>query len=160
MKVVFLDFDGVLNGTVENKGERGGLAEFGTALWCSEQIDEALVERLNAIVEATDAVVVISSSWRNVHPLNKLRQMLYIAGFRGSVIGDTPRLHRRPDGVPQHREHEIQAWLDAAGSGVTSFVILDDLDMGFLGERLVRTPVQFGLDDDHVIQAIDLLRAY
>jgi len=159
LRVIFLDFDGVLNGLTRNTGRCDAtVGEYGSPIWCAEQIDSGLVEQLNKIVEATGAVVVISSSWRNAHHLNKLREMLKVAGFRGSIIGDTPRLHRTPDGVPKHRHDEIQMWLDAVGDAVESFVILDDWDMGYLGHRLVRSSVYKGLEAQHVTRAIHLLR--
>ena len=160
MKVLFLDFDGVLNGCAENMGSLDPrVAEPETELWCAEQIDHGHVERLNEIVDATGAVVVLSTSWRNVHPLNRLRGMLQLAGFRGFILGDTPRLHRTPDGEERHREHEIEMWLEAAGDAVESYVTLDDWNMGHLRHRLVQCTVQIGIQPEQVARAIELLEA-
>lgn len=157
MRVLFLDFDGVLNGTAEEATFDETLA-FGSIEWLSQQYDVDKVERLNTIVEATGAVVVLSTSWRNRLPLPHLTRVMQALGFRGFVLGATPALYRTPDGEERKRHHEVQAWLDEVGEAVETFAILDDLDMGPLNERLVRTPETTGLRDEDVERAIALLR--
>ena len=87
MRVVFLDFDGVLNSQPFLVTESvNGYETIGEA----SALDPANVEHLNAIVRETGAVVVISSSWRHGRKLSDLRTMLESRGFVGQVLGRTP----------------------------------------------------------------------
>jgi len=159
LRVVFLDFDGVLN----HDALFLALPRDRTTADCltdARSFDPACVERVNVICERTGAVVVVSSSWRCMFGMADIRGILKRHGLRAKVIGDTPRLHRTPDGEERVRGHEIQAWLDARARRQTieSFVILDDsADMAHLLPRLVRTPFATGLGDEHVEQAVAML---
>lgn len=115
-----------------------------------ERFDEKAVARLQRLVEATDAKIVISSTWRLLHSLSDIRGLLDKHGFKGNVIDKTPRI---PDGV---RGGEIQSWLE--GKNVDSFVILDDDDdMEPLMDKLVQTDFESGLQDEHVERAVEML---
>lgn len=139
MKVVFLDMDGVMNGFLlwpETAGR----------LW----IDPACVARLNAITDASGAVIVVTSTWRRY---TRVPALLKRAGVTAPVIDMTPDLHEHSRGA------EIQAWLDGAPD-VERFVILDDdADMDHLLPSLVRTPFEHGLRDEHVTKALEVLGA-
>lgn len=143
MKIVFLDFDGVLNCHLYLTGVR----------WTNDELmlDTAAIERVNRLLEASGAKVVISSSWRHGWCQRRLEQMLKLRGFLGEVLGTTPM------SAGTCRGHEIQAWLDK-NPGVESFVILDDdSDMDLLMDRLVRTTFADGILDSHVDRALAVL---
>lgn len=149
--IVFLDFDGVLNSTLYLKttdasGARGVMG-----------LDPVAIQRLNRLVDKTDARVVVSSTWRFGRTVQQLREILSAKGFTGTVIGKTPELSGKPRG------QEIQAWLDAAplfDVVVKSFIILDDdADMFHLSDRLVKTNFEWGLEAHHVDEAVQLLRS-
>lgn len=153
MKIIFLDIDGVLN-------SRQWMEEFHAQhptehRFMQERFDEKAVARLQRLVEATDAKIVISSTWRLLHSLSDIRGLLNQHGFKGDVIDKTPRI---PDGV---RGGEIETWLSQRNSflgDVDSFVILDDDDdMEPLMDKLVQTNFEFGLQDEHVEKAIEML---
>lgn len=150
MKIVFLDFDGVLN----------RLTDFAFASSQSVFHHEA-VARLNDIVHESKAKVVISSSWRVNHSLDELRQLLKDAGFRGEVIGVTPiHNHDNASGLPDIgliRCGEIQAWMDGQSQPLTSFVVLDDLDLHILAAYQIKTEMEDGLLDHHVGMALAIL---
>lgn len=145
MRVIFLDFDGVLNSimwaearTAENRGNLYGL-------------DHEAVQRLARLVDAVGAKIVVSSTWRKNRTVERLIELLKDAGYPGDppVIGKTPVLWRNEKGERLERGHEIQQWLDE-NPGVESFVILDDdSDMAHLKDRLVRTGNCCGLRDFH-----------
>lgn len=146
MKILFLDFDGVLN----NKDHKGlGSPTLGTITWCAEQLDPSKVLLLNEILKATEALVVLTTSWREHHPQHKLEVVLKKRGFQGAIASCTPLLGDRTD--------EIQTWLTMAGPDVEALCILDDIDMGHLNPYLVRTSWGVGLQPEHVKQAIQLL---
>ena len=128
--VVFLDVDGVLN--------RAGYRP-DTSVGLSSWIEAELGARLTALVCATGAVVVMSSSWRLGRSLEALRAELRTAGV------DVPLVDVTPDRPGQPRWVEIDAWCSA--SQPTRFAIIDDEpDMGPLAPYHVRTRMLTGLD--------------
>jgi hypothetical protein len=145
MKVIFLDFDGVLNSRDWCQRNEHLLAN--QSLLMHRDLDREAVGRVNRIVEATGAVVVVSSTWRLLNPLPVLKNILAAHGFTGEVLDVTPRLSRR-------RGHEIAAWLNSHGP-VEGFVIIDDdSDMEHLLHKLVQTSWESGLQDEHVERAV------
>ncbi|MDI1451339.1 HAD domain-containing protein [Polyangium sp. 6x1] len=153
MKIVFLDFDGVLNHSLmqilEDRDTR-------------KRFSPPAVERLNTIVKRTGARVVVSSSWREWNSVDKLRTLLAEEGFVGEVLDHTPILHPRTmrlrDPNPgETRCREIMQWLDALPERPESFVVLDDLDLEWLAAYHVKTELDTGLLDGHVEAAVDLL---
>ncbi len=154
MKILFLDFDGVLNSTAFFR-TRGNRYE-------PETLDEAAVRRVNAILARTGAKVVVSSTWREGYSIDGLRKILVHHGFAGELVGVTPVLSEVEDGtsIRLHvaRGQEIQTWLDAQQGSIDTFVILDDMDdMEHLTDRLVLTSFETGLEDEHVEAAVALL---
>ena len=141
-KVLFLDFDGVLNS-----------AEVFKVRGTADCIDRTMVLRVARIVEETGCSVVISSTWRLLHSMGQLKAMLRLNGLPDVVIDKTPSLWHN-DG---NRGDEIRTWLNA-NPHVKQFVILDDeADMGDCIDHLVRTSFKTGLQDEHVEQAITIL---
>ena len=146
IKVIFLDIDGVLNYSGchdEIDGMRG--------------IERDKVALLNQIILETDALCVLSSTWRLIHSLEDMRTFLLDRGFIGLLIDKTP------DGRGGQRGYEINAWLnrhkDKAGARpIQSFIILDDnSDMAMWKHRLVQTGDETGLSANDVLKAIDML---
>lgn len=151
MKVVFLDFDGVLNSqkwveTHKDKFKKNLLS-------MDRSLDHAAVARVDRLCKLTGAKVVVSSSWRLFSDLPQLRTILKKHGFTGEVIDETP--HYGKGGA--ERGFEIQDWLNSHGP-VESFVILDDGgDMVHLCHKLVQTDWEDGLQDEHVEDALEVL---
>jgi len=162
-RVLFLDFDGVLNSEpyfkewVRTYGRRSPRSPREAFELEAMKLDPQAVQRVNRIVKATGAQVVVSSTWRHYHRLPRLRQLLASRGFVGEVIGVTPAIR------DLERGHECLAWLACRRQIVYSFVALDDDDdyhYRYMRERLVKVPAapRDGLRDHHVARAIDLLR--
>jgi hypothetical protein len=155
-KVIFLDFDGVLNQgrPFIQGGPRGVLKTY---------VDPATVERVNRIVEETGAYVVVSSTWRIGKTRAEMQEQLAGVGFKGTVIGRTDdvvpcTLHFGKTCAEAHRGTEIGMWLHDHRS-CTGFVIIDDeSDMGVLAPWLVQTDDKVGITDDDVEAAIKLLK--
>ncbi len=147
MKVLFLDFDGVLNDTT--------FIDLTEDLFSAQQIDPRAVALLNEIVRATGAKVVVTSSWRRVHRDLVLSEILRSRGFEGELLGSTPSFQISPDGIPKVRGDEIQAWLDASSEPVETFAVLDDdADMVHLEHHLARTDATRGLQAEQVAAAV------
>lgn len=149
-RVIFLDIDGVLN-------HRGWFLSRSHAADGDDitDIDPEAVARVQRIVDATDARIVISSTWRLLHERDEIRAFLRDRGLTGKIIDSTPSLPRLDRG------DEIQLWLDSASvypRRPNGIVILDDdADMGPLLPWLVRTTFERGLTDYHAAKAIEML---
>lgn len=119
MKVIFLDFDGVLNVITQGHDDFGGI------------FHEHLVDNLRYIIEETGAKIVISSSWKS-DGLFKLVDMWKSRNYPGEIIGTTPnKVEVINSGMCKlyvlvHRGHEIKLWLDIYQKNIENYVILDD----------------------------------
>lgn len=113
--VIFLDIDGVLNST------RYWWTNQPLPMGQAGAIDAEAVARLNAIVQATGARVVLSSSWRGQSPTGyrRVQKMLAERGFTGALVGQTEMLWCE-------RWKEISAWLHLHAGDWDRFVVLDD----------------------------------
>jgi HAD domain in Swiss Army Knife RNA repair proteins len=156
MRVVFLDIDGVLNSDrffAEHPWPDGA------SWWSAAAIDPAAVQRVNALVAQTDAVVVLSSSWRKRASLDELNELLASRGLARPVIDVTPRLYRSVDGLRLTRGDEILAWLAAwSGPMVEAFVALEDEEaLGAVEPRCVRVDSLVGLTAGDVERASRML---
>ena len=140
-KIVFLDFDGVLNCDVS-------VCQLGTRykFW------PASIKALNELLERSGARIVISSTWREHWTLSENAASLERAGvLPGRVVGKTSVC----DG---ERGIEIDSWLKSVPYPVESFVILDDKnDMAMHVQRLVLVDPKTGLSAKEARQAIELL---
>jgi hypothetical protein len=118
MKVIFLDFDGVLNVIPQGHDDFGGI------------FHSEFVENLERIITETEAKLVISSSWRHMG-LERLNMMWEHRQYSGEIIGITPDLWRRVKDEEYHerlqRGDEIEAWVKQHPE-VENYVILDDDD--------------------------------
>lgn len=152
MKVIFLDFDGVINNRDfrNNNKDRKNPSAFQRDL---SEIDPEMVAKIQQIIDATDAKIVISSSWRLIRELDHLRSVLMHLGLGAEVIDFTPHFGM----VDSQRGDEICAWLSKHPE-VTSFVVIDDSkDMRGVFGNLVRTHDMVGIRDRNVLQAIKIL---
>lgn len=118
MKVLFLDVDGVLNHfPVESPIERSA------------------VRYLNSVVSRTGARIVIASNWRKRASHTKVAKALHAKGFRGKLIGATPALYTKVEGIYYPRGEEVRQWLEGEdhpnwhrkeNGPIEAFAILDD----------------------------------
>ena len=152
MRIVFLDFDGVLNSRA--LAERAAAPNTpGPAL-----VDEQAVARVERLCVEGDAGIVVSSSWRLCFELPALEAMLRAKGLATApVLGLTPMIPFK-----RGRGQEIQRWLDALplarGGPVDGLVILDDQpDMLHLMPWLVQSSFETGLTDADVVAARSVL---
>lgn len=151
-KIIALDIDGVLN----HAGWWVPSAGLDPEQFYRAQFDPAAVRRLNAIVKATGAEIVLSSSWRHGHTIEEVQSYLDHHGFTGKLI-DTTALS--PTNCASRGE-EIALWL-AEADCEGRCVILDDSD-DMLPEQLpyfVHTSYETGLTDADVVRAIQILNA-
>lgn len=147
-RILFLDFDGVINDATTLSRCKG-----------IHPINPVLVRRVNEIVKRTDCDVVISSAWRIGRPLLVLREILASFGFASPerVIDVTPTLYDGDHRIFVPRSAEILTWLHAHPF-VTHFAILDDNDdMTGLLDHFVQTDFAVGIRPRDVANAVHLL---
>lgn len=116
MKVIFLDFDGVLNSAASFLWEKRK-----KTLRIADTLNPVCCSNLQYILENDSSIkIVISSTWRRLHSMVELQNILKSYGVEAArIIGKTPMF------MNSHRGREIRAWLDE-NPGVTQYVILDD----------------------------------
>lgn len=149
MKVIFLDFDGVLNtdAYVRRQGR------------CGVILDPEKLMLLGRIVRKTDAKIVLSTSWRE--------HWSPVPGESDCTGEEIEGIFRRfrleiYDKIPHRtrgREGNIRLWLEQYPS-VAQYVVLDDLALTgeALDGHLVRTSdYRGGLTEEHVCTAIAIL---
>jgi hypothetical protein len=150
LKYLFLDIDGVLN-------------SFNYLLSLDESdrdktrkhIDPTAVNILNKICEEIDPYIVVSSSWRIIHTINEIQDILTSNGFKYKLMGFTPQLYF----AGRQRGDEIKKYIRDNKISALDIVILDDdSDMRDLKNRLVKTSYYFGLEEQHIDMAIKLFR--
>lgn len=153
MKVIFLDVDGVLN-CVSSQSKCGAFVG----------IDDKRVKRLKQIVDATGAVIVLSSSWKHDwEPVDKDMQNLY-----GNYLD---RKLKRQRLTAIDKTHEADSMCRGEGiikwvgtHNVDTFIILDDEWFDFkevgIASRVIKTEFydeNGGITDADVALAIKLL---
>lgn len=148
MKVIFLDVDGVLNEMYSKSRAPSGVIG----------VDDDKIERLGEIVDATKAVVVLSSTWQKswkadgidkdgIYLKEKLEKRgITIVGITGKCGDD------RGQGIHEYILDDITSWI------VIDDEIFPDYPRYGIMPRLVHTSfLMGGLQDKHVEQAIALL---
>ena len=154
MKVIFLDFDGVLNSSVfiteARKWRQKNQEKHRSVEWWASDIDPKAVALLNFILSKTEAQIVISSSWRYGCSLDLLRSILKASGCEGEVIAVTPRM------PGNHRSDKIQEWLRLHPE-VDSFVVLDDARDAGIDGKFVQTDYGIGLTQEDAEKAVEIL---
>ena len=139
MKVIFLDFDGVLN---TPKG-----------YWNKDNI-----KQLNRICDLTGAIVVVSSSWKMSHGVDALRELLINAGFTGLLFGTTPDLRKQTKSglwLGVDRGVEILAWIKQYAP--IKYIAIDDINDPWMEDFLIKTDSSIGLTEELANKAISIL---
>ncbi len=136
MKIIFLDIDGVLNNTSWFKSREACVSTATRMEYDLSNIDPNSVIILNEIINATEAKVVISSTWRKTNSVKYLQELLEKKGFTGEIIDKTGVLYFR--GIEGYnysvpRGCEIKAWLE--------------INKGILGDKISKVKYAI-LDDD------------
>lgn len=170
MKVIFLDFDGVIitSNTVKLAGRikrkyvsRKNKRKRDTQLK-NRLISKKSIRALNKVINDTGAVVVISSDWR-YKPLKYLKRLLKRNRFCGKIIGRTP-VWAEIDEPIQHPNYErgfqIKKWLEWNKNKVESYIIIDDdCDdiMYHFPNDYIQTGIERGFNHNYIEEAIKIL---
>lgn len=148
-KILFLDIDGVLNSAEWMKTGNMGTRD------PQEHFDPVLCARLESVLAATKADVVLSSTWRRLFPLDDITKWIRKSGVPSLYVIDKTPIKMSLCS----RGEEIGLWLQL-NQDVHNFAIVDDDDdmrWPHLVERFVNTTWEKGLQDEHVDRLIELL---
>lgn len=147
--VLFADVDGVLNSF---ESQSWGTAP--RALLLPE-----CVKHFNSIIEATEAKIVLSSSWRyyilSGHmTVRGFEYLLRSHGVRGELIG-----HTCADDEADERGEQIRLWKRTNLGTLHPYVVIDDFDDGISsrGLNFVQTNGAIGLTEADARRAIELI---
>lgn len=139
MKVLFLDFDGVIN-TFHSHTKGDG-----------DTFSKLPCKNLNKLLsKVPDLQIVVSSAWR-MHGVVRVVEILQKNGIDptrvAGITGDEPG----PRGV------QIQHWLNRNPTVTNIVIIDDDSDMEHLMNKLVKTNSFVGLTTKDVDSAVEIL---
>lgn len=152
MKVLFLDFDGVLtsstDGTLSLSAPTGPIS-IGEL---TARLSRRRIGYLNEILAEAGSLVVLTTPWREIHHQKSLVDALEVQGFKGRLLGITPSLSVAKMGRAVYKHDEIQAWVSLVAPD--TFIILDSIAMGPLNDHLLR--IEDGLEEDHIARAVSL----
>jgi hypothetical protein len=155
-KVIFLDFDGVLNTMyyqwfLQSSG-KAYIDEYGSCF------DPNAVEQLKRIIDKTGADIVVESTWKylGLDAMNKLWQ---IRNLPGKIIDITPDIPT----TPPCKGIEIKQWIidNVSTNEKLRYIILDDeyvITESQLENFILINPYE-GITDDVASRAISILNA-
>lgn len=149
-KIIFLDFDGVLN-----TEHYQGLLQYQGKPWQDEYgafFDPKAVKQLKRIIDATDADIVVESSWKYLG-LDAMKELWKVRNLPGTIIDITPSLLGKNKGV------EIASWLSKYAKQDIRYVIIDD-EYVILDSQLphfILTNPYEGITEEQAKRAISML---
>lgn len=149
-KILFLDFDGVLN-----TEHYQGLLQYQGKPWQDEYgafFDPKAVKQLKRIIDATDADIIVESSWKYLG-LDAMKELWEVRNLPGTIIDITPSLLGKNKGV------EIASWLSKYAKQDIRYVIIDD-EYVILDSQLphfILTNPYEGITEEQANRAISML---
>lgn len=158
-KVLFLDFDGVLNTCWWER--KIPIDKYGYAF------DPNAVANLAKIIVESGADIVVSSTWKFMG-LSEMQEMWEERSLPGKIIDITPNTVSDEVLLYADLEHmeltpirgmEIKEWLDSKGKKVSRYAILDDMDSMLHEQKdhLVLTNPTVGITESDAFKAISIL---
>lgn len=153
MKIIFLDFDGVMDTAFYDsylvKHHLPEVDSVGRPVF-----DPSCIANLKSIIDTTGADVVVTSDWKYLDTYEQLLKMWEERSIPGFMTDTTPN-------VSKHRGDEIDQWLKECKEDCC-YVIIDDLDDSNFNKHqlnhLVTVNPYNGLDELCAKQAIAILQ--
>ena len=143
MKYILLDFDGVLTSAAHS---RQCLDEHRQEnLFGLDWFDPKCLQALKTVVDATDAGIVVSSSWRELGKDN-LALVWEEENLPGRLVGTTPEwVLMKRDAILEWISHHTK----------DKYVIIDDQDLHLSCQ--IQTNLEVGLTSEDALKAISIL---
>lgn len=149
IKIIFLDFDGVLITVTDKK------------------FNMRNVDNLNELIRKTGAKIVVTSDWKRDHDFDFIKKTLTDNGVRGEIIDITPNYTiKETDKIKVPRGTEIESWISNYNTfdgenlkAVVNYVILDDhMDMlVYQLDHFIEIEQSKGFDGKALKDALDIL---
>ena len=162
-KILFLDFDGVLN-----TEHYQSLLQYQGKPWQDEYgafFDPNAVKQLKRIIDATDADIVVESSWKYLG-LDAMKELWEVRNLPGTIIDITPSsvsdeyLLKNLDTTMLHcKGMEIASWLTEQANQNIRYAIIDD-EYVILDSQLphfILTNPYEGITEEQANRAISIL---
>ena len=162
-KILFLDFDGVLN-----TNHYQSLLQYKGKPWQDEYgafFDPNAVKQLKRIIDATCADIVIESSWKYLG-LDAMKELWKVRNLPGRVVDITPSsvsdeyLLKNLDTTMFHcKGMEIASWLSEQANQDIRYAIIDD-EYVILDSQLphfILTNPYEGITEEQANKAISIL---
>ena len=160
VNVIFLDCDGVLN-DMNTKHRIKGVVGF----------DRRKIQKLKEIIDATDAKIVLSSTWKAdwKRPEDKSGQTVYGDYLEEQLARERISIFDKTEDEGENRGEGILRWLDAYSRknpcALIRFIVIDDELYDFketgLVDKLLKTQfyssTKGGLMRNHIPVAIEML---
>lgn len=150
MKIIFLDFDGVLNC---RRYRENSLSYY------EDYIDESRMLLLKYIVDKTGAKIVLTTTWRMYWDNSYLVDYEETQRMNNIFAKYGLEIYSKTSNYEENRDYEITMWISE--NNIKQYVILDDIDFGWSNlnrEHFVQTDDEKdGLDEEQVQKAIDIL---
>ena len=153
-RIIFLDFDGVLNTEYYQ-----GLLQFQGEQWQDQYgafFDPRAVRQLKRVIDTTGADIVVESSWKYLG-LEAMQELWRVRDLPGRVIDITPSLTDNAS-----KGEEIAAWLSEYATPDTRYVIIDD-EYVVLDTQIpyfILTNPYEGLTEEQANRAISILHRW
>ena len=166
-KIIFLDFDGVLN-----TEHYQGLLQYQGKSWQDEYgafFDPNAVKQLKRIIDATGADIVVESSWKYLG-LDAMKELWKVRSLPGKIIDITPSsvsdeylsnvdLDNLDASMLHCKGLEIASWLSEQKKQDIRYVIIDD-EYVILDSQLphfILTNPYEGITEEQANKAISIL---
>lgn len=166
-KIIFLDFDGVLN-----TEHYQGLLQYQGKPWQDEYgafFDPNAVKQMKRIIDATGADIVVESSWKYLG-LDTMKELWEIRNLPGKIIDITPSsvsdehlldvdLENIDTAILHSKGMEIASWLSEQKKQDIRYVIIDD-EYVILDSQLpyfILTNPYEGITEEQANKAISIL---
>ena len=153
-RIIFLDFDGVLNTEYYQ-----GLLQFQGKQWQDQYgafFDPRAVRQLKRVIDATGADIVVESSWKYLG-LEAMQELWRVRNLPGRVMDITPSLTDNAS-----KGEGISAWLSEYATPDTRYVIIDD-EYVVLDAQIpyfILTNPYEGLTEEQANRAISILHRW
>lgn len=166
-KIIFLDFDGVLN-----TEHYQSLLQYQGKSWQDEYgafFDPNAVKQLKRIIDATGADIVVESSWKYLG-LDAMKVLWEIRSLPGKIIDITPSsvsdehllnidLENIDTSILHYKGMEIASWLSEQEKQDIRYVIIDDeyVILGLQLPHFILTNPYEGITEEQANKAISIL---
>lgn len=158
-KIIFLDFDGVLlpdNQAVDQSNQGLTMSNYLSTV----EFDRDCVLHLNALLLASHAEIVLSTSWAQGHSIGDLSNCLMRNGIDPGHLFEYDDPSEKAYMTPRSsssRSKQIEDWI-AQHPEVNNWVALDDdSSVLHLGAHSVRTNPARGFDSEALNKAVKIL---